>query len=122
MEHDVFPLTPLQPPSQQFVHSQPLAENHHLGLRLFQHLIQERRQLIRLDAEIGLVIEQISAVATHSHVLEANHQSPLIGLGQIVKSPPLLNDAGDGFPVLFVVRHLLRRHRHEQVLVEPLGS
>ena len=80
-------------------------------------------RLVGLGAVVGAVIEQVGAVAGHAHVLQGDHQPALVGLGQEAIAPPLLHDAGDD---LLVLRRDARvcwsRHRHEEVLVDPLGQ
>ena len=109
-------------PGQQFVHPQPLAEDDDLGSRLLEHLVEQRCQFVRLHAEVGRLIEQVRAVAAHSHVLQRDHQPALVGLGKELVAPPLGDDPGDDFSVLLVVSTLLGRHGHEEVLVQTLRA
>ena len=104
------------------MHAQPLAENDDLGAGLLVNLVQQGGQLVRLDAVVGLPVEQVAAVTRHAHVLERGHQPALVGLRQEAVAPPLLHDAGDDFAVVGVQLHLLRCHRHEEILVQPLGK
>ena len=68
------------------------------------------------------MVQQIRAVAAHPHVLQGDHQPALVGLREELVAAPLRDDFGDGLSILFVVNTLLRRHRHEEVLVEPFGQ
>ena len=70
----------LESSGQQLKHPQPLAEHDDLRARLLEQFVQQRHQLVSFDAEIRLVIQQIGAVATHSHVLQGDHQPALVRL------------------------------------------
>jgi hypothetical protein len=68
----------LESPDQQLVHPSPLAEHDDLRARLLEQFVQQRHQLVCFDAEIRLVIQQICAIAAHSHVLQGDHQPALV--------------------------------------------
>ena len=109
-------------PQQHFVHAQPLAENDHFCLGPLEYFFQQRGQLVSFDAEVGHPVEQIRAVARHAHVLQRDHQTPLVGLAQETHALPAFHDATNHFPVLFMMLHLLRRHRNEEILIEAFGQ
>ena len=54
VEQDVLPLPALEPPPQQLVHAEPLAEHHRLGARPLEQLVQQLDRLVRLLALVGL--------------------------------------------------------------------
>jgi hypothetical protein len=58
----------------------PLTENYGFGVRLLEQLGEQRHEFIDLGAVIGLVIEQIGAVAGHSHVHQTTGQAALVGI------------------------------------------
>ena len=77
---------------------------------------------ISLGAGIGFLIEQVGAVAGHAHVLESDHQEPLIGFRQESEAAPFHHNPGNRFPVFLVVLHLLCGHGHEERFVETFGE
>ena len=54
---------PIEAADQQFVRSQPLAEDHRLAVRHFKDVVQEGAALVRFDAVVGLLVQQKRAVA-----------------------------------------------------------
>ena len=48
----------------------PLGKHHRLSLRLSEQVLEQRRQFVSLDAMIGFLVQQKSAVAGHTHVLQ----------------------------------------------------
>jgi hypothetical protein len=89
VEQHVIDALLFQSPDQQLVHPHPLAEHDDLRTRLLEQFIQQRHQLVRFDAEIRLVIQQIRTVAAHY-------------------------DFRNDLAILLVVDVLLRCHRHER--------
>ena len=118
-EH-MIPTPSLESGDEHLVHPEPLAEDHRLGLGILEGLVQECHQFVGLGAMVGPLVEQVSAVARHAHVLQGDHQTPLINLGQETVSPPLCYKPADGLAVLFMMLDLLRRHRNEKLLFQPL--
>jgi hypothetical protein len=68
------------------------------------------------------VIDEIGAVARHSHALERNHQAALIRFGEKAVTSPFAHDPRDDFEVLLVVLLLKLRHGHENVVINALGQ
>ena len=104
----------------QFVRSEPLAEDHRLGRRVFKQFVQHGHQLIDLAAVIGFVIKQKGAVARHAHVLQGTVQAALVGVREVARLAPALNDARDDAAILIVVHALLWRQRHKDAVVHAL--
>ena len=71
---------------------------------------------------IGLLIEQVSAVAGHAHVLQGDAQAQLIGLVEEAEFSPFLHYPADGLAVLLVIGHLLLGHGHEKPLFQTRGQ
>ncbi len=111
-----------EPAHEEFVRAQPLAEDDRLVRGTLERFPQDGDQFIRLAAVVGFPVEQIRTVAAHPHVLQGNHQSTLVGLGQEAQPTPLGRDLRDDDPIFLVMLHLLLRHGHEVVLVEPFGQ
>ena len=74
-----------------------------LACRVFEQLVEQRHQLVDLVAVVGLVVEQVGAVAGHAHVLQGDLQPPLVGVRQEAGLAPALDDARDDVAVLVVV-------------------
>ena len=82
---------------------QPLAEDDHLGVGSLEQLVEQRRQLVGLDAVVGLVVEQVGAVAGHAHVLQRASCRRWSASDRKPVPAPLRDDAGDDLPVLLVM-------------------
>ena len=100
----------------------PLRKHHRLGLGIGEQLVEQCRQFVGLDAVVGFLVQQIGAVARHPHVLQGNHQPPLIHLGQKPGLAPAPDDFRHLVGVFLMVIHLHLGHRHQQVLVGPGGQ
>ena len=69
--------------------------------------------------EIGGVIEQVGAIASHAHVLQCAGQARAIHFGEKTGATPATDDASDEVPVLRVMRALLGGERHEERVIDP---
>ena len=88
----------------------------------FYATAEQRDEFVGLDAEIVLRLDQIGAVACHTHILQRDGHPALVRLGQKVVSAPFRDEPRDGLTVLFMYRPLLLRHFDEELFVEPLGK
>ena len=100
----------------------PLRKHHRLGLGIGEQIIEQCRQFVGLDAVVGFLVQQIGAVARHPHVLQGNHQPPLIHVGQKPGLAPAPDDFRHLVGVFRMVIDLHFGHRHQQVLVGPGGQ
>ena len=100
----------------------PLRKHHRLGVGLGEQVLEQRRQFVGLDPMIGLMVQQIGAVARHAHVLQRAGHSPLVLVRQEPGLAPALDDPRDDVGVFLVIEHLHLGHRHQQVLVGPAGQ
>ena len=121
-EQHMAPTTRQQAALDQLMGSQPLAENHRLGVWVFQKLFQQRHELVDFEAVVGLMVEQKSAVANHAHILQGAVHAALVSIRQITSLAPARDDAHDGLTILIVVPALLRQQGHKNPLVHALGQ
>ena len=112
----------LEPTDDDVLRSRPLRKHHRFGLRLHKQVVEQRRQLVGLDAVVGFLVQQVGAVARHTHVLQGAHQPPLILVRQKPGPAPAANDLRHLVGVLLVKIHLPLGHRHQQVLFSPAGQ
>ena len=108
-----------EPADDDVMGPRPLRKHHRLGLRIGEQIVEQCRQFVGLDAMIGFLVEQIGAVARHPHVLQRDHQPPLILVRQEFGFAPALDDLRHLVGVFLVIVHLHLGHRHQQVLVGP---
>lgn len=106
MKTDVADAASLKPANHDVVGARPLAEHHGLGLGLRKEVVEQRRQFVRLDAVVALLVEQIGAVARHAHVLQGAGESSLVLVREKLHFPPALDDLGHDLRVFLVVSHL----------------
>jgi len=122
MEQHMAPAARAQLAHQYFVRTQPLAENHGLGVGLLEQILHQNDQLVGLVTEVGFMVQQPGAVARRAHVLQGALQAALVAVGQVAGLAPARDDAHHD-PAIFVVVHaLLAGHRHQQGLVDPRGQ
>ena len=86
----------------QLVTTQPLAEDHHLHVRLGERLIEHSQQFRNLGAMVLLRIQEVGAVTDHAHALQGSHEDLLVAVGEKVLFLPASNNAGDRFRVFFM--------------------
>ena len=89
-----------------------------LAFGLGEQIVEQRRQFVGLDAMVGLLVQEIGAVARHAHVLQRASQPPLVLVRQKPGLPPALDDFRHDVGVFLVIEHLHLGHRHQKVLVE----
>src|SRR5438105_4541959 len=85
VKHDVVPAALGEPPPDQLVGADPLAEYHHFCIRRLEQLFQQNRELIGLAAVVGLLVEKPGVVAGHAHVLQRAGEPALL-LGDVLKA------------------------------------
>src|SRR6266403_751948 len=118
VEADIAEPECVETPNDDVVASRPLREHHRLGLGLGEQIDKQRRQLVGLDPMVGLLVEQIGAVARHAHVLEGTCQPPLILVRQESDFAPALDDLRHRVGVFLMMDHLHLGHGHEKGLVD----
>jgi hypothetical protein len=122
VKQHVLPAGCLESAADDLVRADPLTEDQGLGERLLQPLAEDAHQLVRLRAVIGLVIHEPGAVAGHAHTLQRAGEHALVGIGEKPALAPAGDDTRHDLAVLFVMCHLLRRHRHKHGVVDVGGQ
>ena len=114
---DITDAARLEPADDDGVRARPLAENHRFRVWLNEQPLEQLRQFIRLDTVVGLLVEQVGAVARHAHVLQGAGEAALVLIGEKLHLAPAQHDLRHDLRVFRVVQHLHLGHRNEEVLV-----
>ncbi|OIQ72848.1 hypothetical protein GALL_455230 [mine drainage metagenome] len=114
------PVALRQSAPDQFMRAQPLAKHHRFGRRVFKQFIEQRHQLIHLVAMVGFMVKQVSAVASHAHVLQGAVQATLVGIRQKTGLAPARHDAHHGIPVFVMVQTLLGCQGNKDAVIHAL--
>jgi hypothetical protein len=88
----------------------------------WRQLVEQRHQLVGLDAVVGFLVEQPGAVAGHAHVLQRALQAPLVGVGQEAGLAPARTMRATMSAFSSWMHRCCSGQRHQQVLVRRSGS
>src|SRR5262245_7317127 len=119
MEAHIADPTGLETANNDVVGPGPLRKDHGLGLRRHKQLLEQRGQFVSLDAVVGLLIQQIGAVAGHAHVLKGAGQASLILVREKPGLAPALDNPGHDVRIFLMKKPLRFSHWNQRVLVRP---
>ena len=104
-------------------HPLPLAEDYDFADRVAVEEFGDYVDgFVDFDVMARLIIEDVCAVAHHSHLVERDEEAVAVGFGEEVITLPFGDELGDGRFVILVGIHLLRSHGHEENLVLTAGQ
>ena len=102
-------------------HALPLTEHHHLFTFFADDVADDIHTLLHFGIISRLLVEDVAAVAYHTHLGKEHKQAFPVLVGQKMEFSPLLYKPHHLLLPLLMHSHLFLCHRHEEILVHSLG-